>query len=68
MTTGTGKEMITIHTLSNISRSKTNQIMKLGQLIEHDMRNIFLEKSYTNNVVEKLVKDPFLKNQNTVYI
>ena len=68
MTTGTGKEMITIHTLPNISRSKTNQIMKLGQLIEHDMRNIFLEKSYTNNVVEKLVKDPFLKNQNTACI
>ena len=31
----------------NISRSKGNQTMKFGQLIECDMRNIFLEKSFT---------------------
>ena len=35
--------------------------MKFGQLIEYNMRNIILEKSYTN-VVEKLVPDFFLKN------
>ena len=34
---------IAIHILPNISRSKGNQTMKLGQL---NMRNIFLEKSY----------------------
>ena len=28
----------------NISRSKSNQTMKLGQLIEYNMRNTFLEK------------------------
>ena len=28
-------------------RSKSNQAMKIGQLIECNMRNIFLEKSYT---------------------
>ena len=28
------------------SRSKDNQIMIFGQLIEHNMRNIFLEKLY----------------------
>ena len=33
--------------LPNISRSKGNQTMKFGQLIEYNMRNIFLEKSYT---------------------
>ena len=33
--------------LTNISRSKENQAMKFGQLIEYNMRNIFLEKSYT---------------------
>ena len=27
--------------------AKGNQAMKLGQLIEHYMRNIFLEKSHT---------------------
>ena len=32
--------------MCNISKSKGNQTMKLGRLIEHNMRNIFLEKSY----------------------
>ena len=36
--------------------------MKSGQLIEKNMRNIFLEKSY-KNVVQKLLPDPFLQNQ-----
>ena len=30
-----------------VSRGTGNQIMKLGQLMEYNMRNIFLEKSYT---------------------
>ena len=41
------QQTIVIYILSNISRSKDNQIMKLGQLIKCNMRNIFLEKSYT---------------------
>ena len=40
-----GKQTIAIHMLSNISRSKRNQTMKFGQLIECNMRNIFVEKS-----------------------
>ena len=32
----------------------------MSQLIEYNMRNIFLEKSCAN-AVEKLVPDPFLK-------
>ena len=36
-----------IHKLPNISRGEGNQTMKFGQLIECNMRNIFLEKSYT---------------------
>ena len=35
--------------------------MKFGQLMEYIMRNIILEK-HTQNVVEKLVPDPFLEN------
>ena len=38
---------IAIHTLPNISRSKGNQKMKFDQIIEYNMRNIFVEKSYT---------------------
>ena len=63
MTSQLGKQTIAVHILLNISRSKGNQTMKIGQLTEYKMRNIFLEKSYTN-VVEKLLPDPFVKNQN----
>ena len=33
--------------ISNISRSTDSQTMKFGQLIEFNMRNIFVEKPYT---------------------
>ena len=33
--------------MPDIMRSKGNQAMKIGQLIECKMRIIFLEKSYT---------------------
>ena len=36
---------------------------KPGHLVEYSLRNIFLE-NHTQNVVEKLFPDPFLKNQN----
>ena len=37
-----GKQTITMHILPDISRSKGNQTMKFGQLIEYNIRNIFL--------------------------
>ena len=43
MTSQTRSQTITIHILSDISRSKSNQIMKFGQLIEYNMRNNFPE-------------------------
>ena len=33
--------------LPNISQSKDNQAMKPVQLMEYNLRNIFVEKSYT---------------------
>ena len=42
-----------------ISRSTANQTIKFGQLIEFNLKYIFLEKSYTN--VVKLVPDHFIK-------
>ena len=54
MTSSIGKQITKIHILCNISRSKDVQTMKLG------IRSIFL-KNHTQNVVEKLVPDPFLK-------
>ena len=47
MTSQPGQQTIVIHILPNISRSKHNQTMKFGQLIEYNMRNFFLGKSYT---------------------
>ena len=42
MTSQPGKQTIAIHILPNILKSKGNQIMKFGQLIEYNMSNIFL--------------------------
>ena len=47
MTPQPGKQIIAIHILPNISRSKSNQTMKFSQLLKYNMRNIFLEKTYT---------------------
>ena len=40
--------------LPNISRSKDNQAMKCGQLIEYNMINIFLEDLYTKRAGETI--------------
>ena len=42
LTSQTGKQIITRDILP-----KDNQTMKFGQSIKYNMRNIFLEKSYT---------------------
>ena len=47
MTSQSGQRTIVIHILSNIQRSEGTQTIKFGQLIECNIRNIFLEKSYT---------------------
>ena len=70
MTSQPGKQTITIHILPSISRSKGNQTMKFGQLIEYKIRNIFhgtlyIKEHYnTQSVVEKLFAGPFSNNQN----
>ena len=43
-----------VHIFNNISKSKDNQAMKFGQLIEYNVRNIFLEKWYTKGVGEAI--------------
>ena len=53
--------------MPNISRSKGNQAMKFGQLIEYNTRNIFIEKSYAKCAGET-IPDPYLKNQNWAYL
>ena len=44
MTSQPGLQTIAIHILPNISKSKGNQTMKFGQLIEYNKGNNFLQK------------------------
>ena len=46
MTSQPEKQTIAIHIFPYISRSKYNQAVKFGQLMEYNMRKIFHEKSY----------------------
>ena len=59
MTSQPEKQTITIHILTNISRSKDNQAMKFGQLYTKCVFGY-----YTQNVVDKIFPEPFIKNQN----
>ena len=45
MTSSTEKQIIAKLILLNISRGKCSQTMKLSQLLEQNMRNIFLKKT-----------------------
>ena len=51
----------------HISSSQCNQAMKIGQLIEYNTRNIFIEKLYTKYGGEASPR-PFHKNQNWTYL
>ena len=43
----TGKQVISKQILPSISRRKSNQTMKFGQVMEYNIQNIFLETPYT---------------------
>ena len=58
MTSQSGQQSIAIHILPNTSRSKDNQTMKFGQLIEYNKRETFVEKSYTK-CDEETIPRPF---------
>ena len=44
MTSQTGQQIIIIHVLPNISRSKGNHAIKFGQLINYRVKNIVFQK------------------------
>ena len=52
MTSQPGWQIIATHILSIISRNKGIQTMKFDQLVEYNMRNIFVETLYTKCSVE----------------
>ena len=68
MTSQPGQQTIAIHLLTNISRSKGNQAMKLGQLIEYNLRNTFLKKSYTKCGGEAIPRRFFKKSKLSISI
>ena len=47
--------------MTNNSRRKGNQAMKIGQLTEYNLRNIFLEKSHTKYGGETIPRSFFKK-------
>ena len=56
-----------IYDVTDISRSKSNQAMKFGQIIKYSMKNIILEKSWKNEV-GRLVPDFFFLKKKMCYI
>ena len=68
MTSQTGKQTITIGILPNISRSKGSHTMKFGQLIEYNMRNIFLGKLCTKCGEETTIIHKILETNSRFYV
>ena len=66
MASQTGQQIITIHILPDISRSKGNQGMKYGQLIKHSMK-IFFCKIHTKNELGRLDLNHFLYFRKVFY-
>ena len=62
MTSQTAQQIITVHIFSNTSGSKVNQTVKFSQLIEYNMRNIFIEKS-SIKCCQEASPGTFYKNQ-----
>ena len=58
MTSQPGSQTIAIDILTNISRSKSDQTMKLGQLVDYGKKTFFL-KSYAENEAGRPVLDLF---------
>ena len=68
MTSQPGKRTNVVHILLNISRRKDNETLKFGQLIECNIRNVFLEKSYTKCGRKTISRLFSKKNQNWAYL
>ena len=60
-------QIIAVHIMPNILRSKGSQTIKFHQLVKHNTRNIFVEKWFTKCGGET-IPDPFLQSQNQVYL
>ena len=62
-----GQQIVTIHMLRDISRSKGNQSMIFDQLIKYNVRYIF-HQNHAENEAGRLVPDLFLIFKKALYI
>ena len=62
-----GKQTIVMQTLLNILRSKDNQTMKFGKLVEYNMRNMFPDKSYTKFSGETITRPFYKKSKLSIF-
>ena len=65
MTSQPGKNLIVMHILLDISRSKGKLSIKFGRLIEYNIRNIFLEYLYTK-CYERTIRILFSKKSKSL--
>ena len=68
VTSQTGLHTITIHELPNISRRKCSKAIKFGQLTKHNMKNIFLAKSYSKCGGEACPRNFYKKSKVSIYL
>ena len=66
MTSQPGEQIIAIHILSNISRSRGNQRMKFVRLIEYSLRNILIETLTWGTFSWKIIHKIWWKNYSQV--
>ena len=66
MTSQTGQQIITIHLLPRISRSKGNQTLKFGQLKKFNAE-LFFFRNYVKNKAGTLVSDLLLFFKKALY-
>ena len=66
MTSQPEQQTVAMYIFPYISRSKENQTMKFGQLIEYNMWKTTLEKIYTKFYGETSPR-PFLKNKKAYF-
>ena len=63
-----GKQTIVMQTLLNILRSKDNQTMKFGKLVEYNMTNMFPDKSYTKFGGETITRPFYKKSKLSIFL
>ena len=63
-----GQKTIVIHILLNILRSKDNQTITFSQLIEYNMRNIFLGKIIHKKCGEETSPRPLFSRKSKLSI